>query len=335
MRSFEKRDHQRSIPKIRIDQLTSILIDSDHKTYKYICVNGILGKATANLNPLVLQVQSNLPRSWDARSVCHKVLCPFELKYLGNRLGGSNEPFLNKPARFTELSETNAVRGGKNKNTLLILINFFKFIDTLKPNDAEHYLSLALKLLMQLQPMGERLHGLNLAHQDIHLYEAINTFLEENLEGQTMTLITYGLFADFYKESHFRLVPHKLNQSGASSKECADLDIFSKDSFVCGIEIKDKEFSLNDISHAKRKVELNEGRFIFITREKYKAEFAKNNPNESDLHKKVISIESMVSLHEGLCLNDAEVFFKNLKKCANEINVSDSVIERISSIFAS
>ena len=55
---------------------------------------------------------------------------------------------------------------------------------------------------MQLQPMGERLHGLKIVHQDIHLYEAINTFLEKNLEGQTMTLITYGLFADFYKESH-------------------------------------------------------------------------------------------------------------------------------------
>ena len=45
--------------------------------------------------------------------------------FLGNRLGGSNEPFLNKPARFTELSETNAVRGGKNKNTLFLELQEF------------------------------------------------------------------------------------------------------------------------------------------------------------------------------------------------------------------
>ena len=39
------------------------------------------------------------------------VIVPFDTEVLNKALGGSNEPFLNKPARFPELSTSNAVRG--------------------------------------------------------------------------------------------------------------------------------------------------------------------------------------------------------------------------------
>ncbi len=86
-----------------------------HLTYRYVLLTGILSKAAnPEVNPLVLQVKSGLPGAFDARSVCHKVIVPLEKELLGNRLGASNEPYLNKPARFPEMSKENAVRRGND-----------------------------------------------------------------------------------------------------------------------------------------------------------------------------------------------------------------------------
>lgn len=91
------------------------IIDNTHLTYKYILFTAILSKATdASINALCLQKKSELPGAYDARTVCHKVIVPFEMETLEKALGGSNEPFLNKPARFPELSKSNAVRRGND-----------------------------------------------------------------------------------------------------------------------------------------------------------------------------------------------------------------------------
>ncbi|MCY8573492.1 restriction endonuclease, SacI family, partial [Bacillus haynesii] len=101
------------------------ILSSNHKTYKYIMVNALLSKATLpEINPLCLQKQSKLKGAYDARSICHKVLVPFEREKLRGALGYSNEPFLNKPARFPELSPENAVRRGKDKELLNLLCGF-------------------------------------------------------------------------------------------------------------------------------------------------------------------------------------------------------------------
>ena len=60
--------------------IQQVLVVSAHKTYKYIFVNALLGAVHGN-NPLVLQKKAgkdlDLHNSWDARSICHKVLVPF------------------------------------------------------------------------------------------------------------------------------------------------------------------------------------------------------------------------------------------------------------------
>src|SRR5690606_7833101 len=86
------------------------IIQGEHLTYRYILMTGLLAKAThADVNPLALQAGAPFDGAYDARSLCHKVIVPLEAALFQNRLGGSNEPYLNKPARFTHLSEKNAV----------------------------------------------------------------------------------------------------------------------------------------------------------------------------------------------------------------------------------
>ena len=61
------------------------------------------------IDALSLQAGDESDGAYDARSLCHKVLVPFEREFMPNSLGGSNEPFLNKPARFPRLTPDNAV----------------------------------------------------------------------------------------------------------------------------------------------------------------------------------------------------------------------------------
>ena len=98
------------------------IIQGKHLTFRYILVTALLGKATnPSINALSLQARANIDGAYDARSLCHAVVVPLERQLLNRSLGGSNEPFLNKPARFPTISSSNAVRAGSDKELLLIL----------------------------------------------------------------------------------------------------------------------------------------------------------------------------------------------------------------------
>ena len=105
------------------EEIKSVL-NGTHKTYKYVLVNGLLAKAVnKEIDALSLQAGDESDGAYDARSLCHKVLVPFEREFMPNSLGGSNEPFLNKPARFPRLTTDNAVRKGNDMRTLQCLIS--------------------------------------------------------------------------------------------------------------------------------------------------------------------------------------------------------------------
>jgi len=245
------------------------ILNGNHKTYKYILVNGLLAKATNNsANPLTLQAGSNLDGAFDARSLCHKVVVQFERDFLHNALGGSNEPFLNKPARFPELSENNAVRKGKDKEALLSLIHIFTHIESAKESNA--YLACALQCLddrvEKLQALNES--SINYSPTLVEVYEFIVRFCGQSFEGETSVLVVSTLEKLYHTSliGNYSVVAHKVNQSGASSKEVGDIDIFKDGFFKYAIEVKDKDFTAYDISHAFDKIIANSGKkgqFIF------------------------------------------------------------------------
>jgi len=247
-------------------KISDILLGT-HKTYKYILVNGLLAKATSNkVNPVALQVGAPIIGSFDARSLCHKVVVPFERKFLNNTLGGSNEPFLNKPARFTHLSKDNAVRRGKDKEALLNLIDIFDSIPN--SNVAKEYLACALLHLKEKITLSSS----NQVKCDynptlVELYEFSLKLLLQPMEGES-SVILVATFETLFQQSidmSIKVIPHKVNQSGASSKEIGDIDIYKNDNYLYSIEVKDKDFNQYDIQHAVEKVIKNSGnRAAFI-----------------------------------------------------------------------
>ncbi len=99
------------------------VITGKQLTYKYILLTAALAKA---VNPDVhyraLQMGSRLSGAYDARSLCHAVIVPFEKSH-GERFGGSNESFLNRPARYPEFDLSNRDRNRNAQGRLFRLLD--------------------------------------------------------------------------------------------------------------------------------------------------------------------------------------------------------------------
>lgn len=231
--------------------LEGIVLGS-HLTYRYIAVTGLLGKATNSaINALALQAGAPIDGAYDARSLCHGVVVPLERTLLANCLGGSNEPFLNKPARFTHLATTNAVRRGQDERTLRSLISVLSRVSADQAFDALcDSLHFALKRnagMAALKPKSEPA-----CHSQI--LDFGRRLMQKSVEGQTAA-VYFGtlLTCLFSAQSAAKVLVHPVNQSGASSREICDVDVKLDDRTIIGYEIKDKAFTEHDVEHAARK----------------------------------------------------------------------------------
>lgn len=251
-----------------ITQKIKDILNGTHKTYKYVLITGLVAKATnAKADAKALQAGSELKGSYDARSLCHKVIVEFERDHLKKVLGGSNEPFLNKPARFKQLSLTNAVRSGRDTETLTSLINVFDGIET--ASQSKQYLTFSMQLLkVQMQQLAQRFSSTAVEpSKSIEIEEFIHRLISVSMEGES-SVIAIGAIEKYTHQQTGKaveVVAHKVNQSGASSKEIGDIDVFSSGEFAYSIEVKDKDFTEYDVQHAFDKV-LNAGgrKAIFI-----------------------------------------------------------------------
>lgn len=253
------------------------ILDNTHLTFKYILFTAILSKATDSaINPLALQAKSTLPGAYDARTICHKVIVPFEISTLNKALGGSNEPFLNKPARFTELSKTNAVRKGRDQTLLNSLCDN---LPNINQNEAFICLVYIIQKLLIIKSQKEKLLKIqvdNSKNNTIQFIKTINQLLAQSYEGEVLTLIVAGLYTLLYNQNPNIVVEvHPVNQSGASSKEVSDLDIYDSGKLIIANELKDKIYNEYDIRHAMDKVITAGGNKMFFIegpRASYKSE---------------------------------------------------------------
>lgn len=232
------------------------VVDNTHKTFKYILFTALLSKATDNsVNPLCLQAGSSLSGAYDARTICHNVIVPFEMSVLEKALGGSNEPFLNKPARFPELNKTNAVRRGNDQDLLNALCDNLPQLKNSK--EAYEALVYMLQKLIKIREANKRELSFEIeANYDSPLVisQFLKELIQESFEGESLTLAIAGAYYVLYANKDVTVQVHPVNQCGASSKEISDLDIFSNDELYVSNELKDKPFSATDIKHAVDKV---------------------------------------------------------------------------------
>jgi len=234
------------------------IVTGPHLTYRYILVTALLAKATApKANCLALQAGASLRGAYDARSLCHKVIVPHEPDLLGKALGGSNEPYLNKPARFQQISLDNAVRPGKDQRTLHSLHALLR-----KIGDADQArVALQDALFFAIQRNRADKQQIQGALEHVcggrkSILAFIEMFVSKSINGETTALTAGALFwvIGLSRGSKWAVHVHPVNEAGSSSNEISDIDVRDGNTLVFTAEVKDKVFLMRDVMHAIGKV---------------------------------------------------------------------------------
>ena len=248
-------------PVSEFDSQITAIVTGSHLTFRYVLFNGLLAKATdERANPLVLQAGSALPGAFDARSLCHKVLVPFEREYLRGALGASNEPFLNKPARHPDLKSITAVRKGQDRRTLDLMCEILPRIDS--SQKAFDGLCSAMWAAMEKQAERDSLVAEIQTQPYEHADEMrfLYDYVQDSMEGETLALAvgtTMRHLSSLWGGA-FEVRVHPVNQAGSSSNEFSDVDVYSKNRLVYAIEAKDKLYTSEDVQHAVDKIGVSE-----------------------------------------------------------------------------
>jgi len=337
-------DHQ-EIPATEWDIGIRTIIQGKHLTFRYILVTALLGKATnPSINALSLQAGADVEGAYDARSLCHCVVVPLERQLLNSLLGGSNEPFVNKPARFPMISPSNAVRAGKDKKLLLILHKVLSEVETAE--QAFNSLCAAVRYTIERQTARSGLLSQLSESADAHLktIEFIDAFATRSIEGQVAAIVAGTVLSIYFDQFEgFEVIVHPVNQSGASSNEVADIDIKKNGEIFVVFEVKDKQFSEQDVDHAAFKASqysLNSITFIIGVNGTCIGSSLEQVAKTIFLARSVniifIDLLSFVRSVIALCPElSFATFFEKLQYYAIGARVRDEVFEHIKSVLQS
>ncbi len=223
-------------------------------TYQYILLTALVAKlANPEIDILSLQVDDPSKGAYAPRSLCKDVIYPFQKQILFNALDGSNaDPLVNKPARYLRLSKSNAARGD-GRIVLGLLCDSLPTLTT--ASEIQETLDYMMsKLIVIAKENKERKETVSTSVEDTsfeELYTFLSDLLDQGFGGAALVLVTYALFLiHFPAEEGYRIIPHPVNQSGASSRQKSDLDIELNGKPFLGVELKDKPFTSDDVARA-------------------------------------------------------------------------------------
>jgi hypothetical protein len=245
------------------DRIREILLARD-VTYKYILVTGLLGKLTnPKAHPRALQAGSDLPGAYDARSLCHKVIVPFEKGTGLNLFGLSNEPFVNKLARHPTHDKDNPQL--KNRALAAAVHDVLESAHRAKPAAVEAMLVLALRIGRELA----RTHVVAAADLDTnlrHVLSFVQKFLQATNGGARLAAVT-GAFLSLLSESYVVKV-HQPTSADKFAETAGDIEVYVESKLYSAYECKHRPLNLDDIRHGIRKArEKGVLEYCFVTAE--------------------------------------------------------------------
>jgi len=237
-----------------LQEKIQFILLGDHLTFRYMLFTALLAKVVdSKIHMRAVQAQAKLRQAYDARSLCHKVIVPFEKSTMEGRLGDSNEPYLNKPARCEAIEKTNPVRNGNDREMLNNLYDLLESLNGKNKRVCKEALLFAMGVIMT-RPV-RRSESVVLppitVSSDV-VFERLSGFLRQSYEGQAPVAIMGAILKCFYSTADIDI--HPANEAGSSSNEVGDIDIKFKDGRLYAVEVKDKTFTDTDINHAVGKV---------------------------------------------------------------------------------
>jgi hypothetical protein len=225
-------------------------INSGTKTYRYVLPTQIVSKlANPSLDSRSLQAASAKRGSFDARSVAHKVIVPFDQRN-ENVLGGSQEPYVNNPLRVPEVSPAyRGAQGNKLGWDQLRLV-----LDTLEErNTREFTRKLFRQTLTEIYRRLSNVHVIYGVPRRVSLkktLEVIQTFLSEHSGGDRLLALSSALFTTIGRAFglYEKVRRGKITAADQASGMLADLECLAKDGrIVFAVEVKDRQITISQL----------------------------------------------------------------------------------------
>ena len=214
----------------------------------------LLAKAVnPNIDILSLQAKDNSLGAYNPRTLAQNVVFPFQRDLLGNVLDGSNsDPLVNKPGRVERLRKDNPVAGGDPQKALYLLCDNLPII-----NDSDEAM-LCVDYIVSTLLSEKAIRDANRPKIEdairekgmINVHHFIDNLLNNGFGGAALVIATTAIFQLLFNSEEFDIKPHPVNQSGSSSHQFSDLDVYKNGKPFMGTELKDKPFSSYDIKHA-------------------------------------------------------------------------------------
>lgn len=248
-------------------QAIRAILRGEQVTYRYILFTAALAKSeNSSVHYRALQKGSKLQGAYDARSVAHGVIVSFE-KANGERLGGSNEPYLNRPARYPEFDLVNRDRNHAAQKQLFDLLEFAE--NESKQNAAFPLLFLR-EVLKELSSIPSSKHEFILPPVQFSLektFGLLRTYLSVSGSGERLAAVSASVFASLHRnDSCLSIVAYPVNWSDKFSKTAGDIEFRINSIVKKAAESKDKPLTLNDVMHVATKAKENHlTEYIIIT----------------------------------------------------------------------
>jgi len=224
-------------------------LTSNIKSYHYVLPTQLLCKSVdPKLNAHSLQVAWGAPGAFDARTVAHEVIVPFDRKNQ-NVLGGSPEPYVNNPLRCPAVI---AEYRGQQKNQA----DWDKLVHVLDIVEASARAEVTAVVLEQVLIEIRRL----LAHVTV-IYPVpsrvsldttqriINDFVAVGSGGDRLEAVCTAMFRTIGEEFGLfdRVERERVNAADAQVGKLADIECWQGERLLLLVEVKDRTLTLTHV----------------------------------------------------------------------------------------
>jgi hypothetical protein len=194
-----------------------------------------------------LQDSDTSPGAFDARSLCKKVVVPFDAQN-HNVLGGSPEPYVSNPLRVPNVSS--ATRSAqKDKVGFDDLIAVLEFVET-HPKLAEAALRLTLHEIRTRLAAVQITYPVPNRASQAQVRQALSSFLQFRSGGARMQTVALALFVAIGEilRLYERVESAHVNAADRQTGKAADLECRDAEGrIVLAVEVKDRKLKVTDV----------------------------------------------------------------------------------------
>ncbi len=224
-------------------------LTSKIKSYHYVLPTQLLAKAVNQaLDAHCLQVSYDRPGAFDARTLAHGVIVPFDqVNY--RVLGGSPEPYVNNPLRIPAVipAYRDQQKAKSDWDKLIVIL------DAVEAAGRKDFTKVVFEqVLWEIYKLLANVTVLYPTPNRISLKQTqwlIEQYLDMASGGERMEAVCTALFQTIGEEFGIfdQIKREKVNASDASSGMVADIECWAGDKIVLLVEVKDRSLTLTQL----------------------------------------------------------------------------------------